>query len=165
MKHFPICEVWVLKSGKYEEQCLLACNVMLCSLVHTGRLTSCGHTVSWLSVIKKVPINMGTLSSYCSMGLFLILVSKLQWTVHTTHAVVLYALWPEQLAGDKQIPSLSGHFHVWYSHLSGKVWCGRGWDFLQPALYSGQCKLKAVSFIKFIRWCLNYFILYLFCNP
>lgn len=42
-----------------------------------------------------------TLNGYCSMEVFLIFVSKLQWTACTTQAVVLHALQTEQLAGDK----------------------------------------------------------------
>jgi hypothetical protein len=70
----------------------------------------------------------------------------------------------------EQISCLSLVLHVWYSP-SGEVHCGWGWDFLKYALSTGQCKLKAVSFmklnldIKFIKQCVYYFILHLFNCP
>jgi hypothetical protein len=82
MKHFQYKNLRFC-AGKNEEQCPLAHDVILCSLVYTRCFTSSGHycheMISWVSVITKGPINtVSTLNSYCSMEVFLIVVSKLQ---------------------------------------------------------------------------------------
>ena len=77
---------------------------------------------------------------------FLILVNALQCSARATYRAHYNAMQPWTASKwNKQIPGLSLHFLVHYSEPSSEVCCSQGCDFWKPALSTGQCKLKAIS--------------------
>ena len=95
------------------------------------------------------------LGDYGAVGLFLILINALLWTLRHTSCTVYYPMRPwttfaSTMCGGRGGVGDAAYYRLDLQQLHARYSKPNGWEwnFQKLAWVSGQCKLKAVSFMK-----------------